>query len=89
MPEEDLLEFYGTECVHCKAVEPLIERLRAEERIEIQRLEVWHNEKNAALMRQLDKGYCGGVPFFYNKRTGKWLCGSVDYETLRRWAQGK
>ncbi|MEK6977902.1 MAG: hypothetical protein AABX40_05815 [Candidatus Hydrothermarchaeota archaeon] len=89
MPEEDLLEFYGTECVHCKVVEPLIEKLRAEERIEIQRLEVWHNEKNAALMRQLDKGYCGGVPFFYNKRTGKWLCGSVDYETLRRWAQGK
>ena len=89
MPEEDLLEFYGTECVHCRTVEPLIERLKAEERIEIQRLEVWHNEKNAALMRQLDKGYCGGVPFFYNKRTGKWLCGSVDYETLRRWAQGK
>lgn len=89
MPEEDLLEFYGTECVHCKAVGPLIERLRVEEQIEIQRLEVWHNEKNAALMRQLDKGYCGGVPFFYSKRTGKWLCGSVDYETLRRWAQGK
>jgi hypothetical protein len=60
MSEEDLLEFYGTECVHCKEMEPLIERLEAEEKIAITRLEVWHNEKNAALLRQLDPGHCGG-----------------------------
>ena len=37
-------------------------------------------------MREYDKGYCGGVPFFFNKKTGKWLCGEVDYERLKKWA---
>ena len=25
---------------------------------------------NAELMQKFDKGLCGGVPFFYNKKTG-------------------
>ncbi len=65
---------------------PLVERLEREEGVNVARLEVWHNENNAKLMREYDKGYCGGVPFFFNKRTGKWLCGEVDYERLKKWA---
>lgn len=83
-----LLEFYGTECRHCREMEPLIARLEEELGLTVTRLEVWHNQANAALLRQYDQGYCGGVPFFYNTKTGQWLCGSVDYETLKRWAQG-
>ena len=85
----DLIEFYGTECSHCKSMEPLIARLQDEEGLAIQRLEVWHNEENARLMRQYDEGYCGGVPFFYNTQTRKWLCGSVSYEKLKQWASEK
>ena len=48
---------------------PLVERLEDEEGIKIEQLEVWHNEANAKLMREYDKGYCGGVPFFFNKKT--------------------
>jgi thiol-disulfide isomerase/thioredoxin len=84
-----LIEFYGTECTHCRSMEPLIARFGAEEGVEIQRLEVWHNQENANLFRQYDQGRCGGVPFFYNTKTGKWLCGSVNYEKLRDWALGK
>ncbi len=65
---------------------PLVERLEREEGVDVARLEVWHNENNAKLMREYDKGYCGGVPFFFNKKTGKWLCGEVDYERLKKWA---
>ncbi len=65
---------------------PLVERLEREEGVNVARLEVWHNENNARLMREYDKGYCGGVPFFFNKKTGKWLCGEVDYERLKKWA---
>lgn len=83
---EHLLEFYGTECVHCRQMEPLIARLEEETGVTITRLEVWHNQENAARLKQYDQGFCGGVPFFYNTRTGKWLCGAVDYETLKRWA---
>ena len=88
MADPNLVEFYGTECVHCREMEPLINKLKKEERIEITRLEVWHNQKNAELMQKLDQGKCGGVPFFYNKKTGKWLCGSVEYERLKAWAKG-
>jgi hypothetical protein len=38
-------------------------------------------------MRQYDQGRCGGVPFFYNQQTGKWLCGVVNYEKLKEWAK--
>jgi hypothetical protein len=67
---------------------PLVERLEEEEKINIGKLEVWHNEANAKVMRNYDKGYCGGVPFFYNKKTGKWICGETDYERLKKWALG-
>ena len=88
--DPDLLEFYGTECVHCKEMEPLIERLRQEEKIELTRFEVWHNMKNAELLQQIDDGSkCGGVPFFFNRKTGKWICGSTSYEKLLLWAKGK
>lgn len=85
----DLIEFYGTECPHCVTMEPLIERLEAETGLKIERFEVWHNAKNAELMKKFDKDFCGGVPFFFNKKTGKWICGSASYENLKKWALGK
>jgi hypothetical protein len=67
-------------------MEPLVERLENEERVRVAKIEVWHNEANAKLMREYDKNYCGGVPFFFNKKTGKWICGESDYERLKKWA---
>ena len=67
-------------------MDPLVERLKDEMALKVDQLEVWHNEANAKLMREYDKGYCGGVPFFYNKKTGNWICGSSDYERLKQWA---
>lgn len=84
--ESYLLDFYGTECIHCRQMDPLIERLEVETGLKVKKVEVWHNEANARLMREYDKGFCGGVPFFYNKKTGKWLCGAHNYETLKNWA---
>jgi len=87
--ESDLLEFYGTECVHCRKMEPLLQRLEIETKLKVRKLEVWHNEANARLMREYDRGYCGGVPFFLNRKTGNWLCGAHDYEALKKWALGQ
>ena len=84
-----LYDFYGTECVHCKEMDPLVERLEREEKVKLTRLEVWHNAQNQKLLQQLDGGKCGGVPFFYNTATKKWICGSTDYETFKKWALGK
>ncbi len=83
-----LIEFYGKECPHCLEMEPLIERLKKEEGLELDRFETWHSEENARKMEDYDKNYCGGVPFFINTKTGKWLCGSTDYGEFKAWALG-
>ena len=80
--------FYGTECTHCHEMNPLVEKLEKEENIKITRLETWHDSKNAKLLKMYDDGKCGGVPFFYDEKTKKFICGSVDYEEFKKWAKG-
>lgn len=80
-----LLEFYGRECPHCLRMEPLVAQLEKETGIKVEKYEVWHDQKNAELMKQYDKD-CGGVPFFFNEKTGESICGSVPYEMLKEWA---
>ena len=84
-----LLEFYGTECPHCRRMEPLVERLEQEEGVKVEKHECWHDEKNEELRASKDKGDCGGVPFFVNEETGAKLCGAVPYEMLLAWAKPK
>lgn len=85
----DLLFFTGKECPHCHEMDPLIEKLEKELNIKLKKLDVWHDAKNAELLKKLDNGKCGGVPFFFNENTGKWICGSTDYENLKKWAKGE
>ena len=91
---ERLIEFYGTECVHCKEMEPLIEKLNKGHKIKITRVEVWHNSENAKLLKKYDKDedgneFCGGVPFFFNEKNGKKICGNTSFEKLKAWAKSK
>ena len=66
-----LIEFYGTECVHCRNMDNSIERLEKELNVKVTRLEVWHNEDNAKLWKKMDEGFCGGVPLFINTKTNQ------------------
>lgn len=80
--------FYGEECPHCHKMMPLVDKL-IEEGIAIEKLETWHNEENAEKHSSVDKGFCGGVPFFFNDENKQWICGATDEETLRKWAAGE
>lgn len=84
-----LLEFYGEECEHCITMRPLVEKLEKEEKIKFDRFEVWHNPENVKKLSGYDKGRCGGVPFFINTDTDKFICGEASYEKLKNLAQGK
>ena len=84
-----LLMFTGQECTHCHEMYPLLDRLEAEEGLKIKKIEVWHNAVNAKKLAELDKLECGGVPFFYNEKTKKAICGAVPYVKLKAWAQSK
>ncbi|OGL98485.1 hypothetical protein A2304_02220 [Candidatus Uhrbacteria bacterium RIFOXYB2_FULL_57_15] len=83
-----LLEFYGAECPHCVTMMSMIDKLIAEG-ILIERFETWHNDENAEKLKEYDRGLCGGVPFFYNTESKRFICGETDEETLRKWARGE
>lgn len=83
-----LLEFYGTECPHCVRMAPLVEKLR-EDGFAVEQFETWHDRANAEKLAEYDRGMCGGVPFFMNTDSGKWICGATDYDRLKAWAEGK
>jgi thiol-disulfide isomerase/thioredoxin len=87
-----LLMFHGRECPHCKVMMPLVDRLEKETGVTIEKLEVWHDEKNADLMRSyrnIIEPKCGGqlrTPTFMNTETNDILCGEVEYKELKSWA---
>lgn len=81
-----LLEFYGTECPHCVDMKPLLQKLEKELGVKIDSFETWHNEENEKKRQEYDKDFCGGVPFLYNTKTDKWICGEASYEELKEWA---
>ncbi len=84
--------FWARECPHCKNMMPLVDRLIDEEGIEIEKLEIWHNEENADLMRSFKDVIapkCGGqlrTPTFFDSETNDVICGEVEYEVLIDWA---
>ena len=84
-----LLMFYGTECHFCHDMMPLVDKLEKEEKVKVQRVETWHNSANNKKLQDVDNGKCGGVPFFYNEETKKWICGATSYDKLKKWALGK
>jgi len=87
-----LIMFNGQECPHCQHMMPLMDKLEEETNIKPERLEVWHNEENAGLMRSYRDiiiPKCGGhlkTPTFMNTETNDILCGEVKYEALKEWA---
>jgi len=87
-----LIMFHARECPHCRRMMPLVERLEKEEGIIFEKLEVWHNEKNADLMRSyrdILAPQCGGqlrTPTFFNPETKDAMCGEVEYDRLKTWA---
>lgn len=87
-----LIMFHGRECPHCKRMMPVVEKMEKETGITLEKLEVWHNEKNADLMRshrEIITSKCGGqlrVPTFINTDTNDVMCGEIEYEKLKEWA---
>ena len=87
-----LIVFHGRECPHCIKMMPLVDKLIKEKGARIEKLEVWHNEKNADLMRSyrdIISAKCGGqlrVPAFMNTETKDVFCGEAEYDKLVTWA---
>lgn len=83
-----LKEFFGENCPHCIAMKPLVEQLEKELGVTVEKYEIWNNEENAKEAKRCDTKDCGGVPLFVNTETDAQICGSCDYEELKKWATG-
>lgn len=80
--------YYGEECPHCHQMMPIVDKL-IKEGTAIAKLETWHNPENAKQLEGVDKGRCGGVPFFHNDDNNQFICGSTSEERVRAWARGE
>lgn len=81
-----LLEFFGRECPHCQSMSGLVSRLS----VPVCRLEVWHNSENMKVLQTIDKHIkCGGLPFYYNLKTGQYVCGATTFYNLSLWADDR
>jgi hypothetical protein len=73
-------------------MKPIVEKMEKETGIELEKLEIWHNEKNADLMRsyrEVITKVCGGqlrTPTFLNTDTNDVMCGEVSFKKLKEWA---
>jgi glutaredoxin len=89
-----IIMFHGASCPHCKNTMPAVDKL-IKEGVEIQKLEVWGNSKNADKMRELKKiiiPACGdglGVPSFVDIENKKAICGEQSYGDLKKWIKSK
>jgi len=84
----NLIEFFGTECLHCIRMKPTVEKFEKKHKIILTKIEVWHSEENNKTMEDIPEfKQCGGVPFFYNKETRKFICGECSLEELENWAK--
>tara|TARA_Y100000310_G_C20521400_1_gene733852 strand:- start:670 stop:978 length:309 start_codon:yes stop_codon:yes gene_type:complete len=87
--EKDLIMYTGKECSHCKDMYPIVDQAEKELKLTFTKKEIWHNNTNQNECLKLAEGKCDGIPFFFNKKSKKWICGRASLEKLKDWAQGK
>ena len=92
--EPYLVEFHGVMCEQCDEMKPVMRRLERKLKTRFLKYEVWNDPASYKLMQFLDRNpsgrsQCGGLPFFYNRKTGACVCGATTEANLELWATGK
>ena len=88
--DANLTFFFGDGCPFTKRAEPAIDCLEMHLGKRLNRLETWNSEENHnAYVAVGGMQNCGGVPFFYNNSTGKYICGVTTCDKLVDWAAAK
>lgn len=86
IPKKDqIVYYYGISCPHCQEVGKWMKENKVEEKIKIEKKEVYENQANAQELNYVAQ-YCGlspdqiGVPFLY--ADGKCYIGSFEVEKI-------
>jgi glutaredoxin len=73
-PAQGITLFFGQECPHCVNVEKYIQENKIDEKVTLDKKEVYHNQNNAQELGKIAAG-CGkdagqiGVPFLYDGKS--------------------
>lgn len=91
--EAYLIEFHAAGADQCDEMKAPIKQVERKLGTRILQWDVWSDPAAYKLMQFLDKGpdgrsKCGGLPFFYNRNTGKIICGATTEKNLENWARG-
>jgi hypothetical protein len=91
--EPYLIEFHAAGADQCDEMKPAMSAVEKTLNTRILKWDVWSDPAAYKLMQFLDKGpdgrsKCGGLPFFYNRKTGKIVCGATTEKNLMNWATG-
>lgn len=82
------IEFYGTECAHCRGMDPVVAQVEEETGVLFEKLEVYHNDSNMALLLEYAPHIerdCGilGTPAFFSTKTNRSICGAMPATRLK------
>lgn len=85
-PDANLILFYGETCPHCKDVEEFISKNQIDQKLKINKFEVYNNKSNSNLMAQMVKDNCPdkldtkglSVPFLINTSDKTCFIGTPD-----------
>jgi len=93
LPDDRIVQFYGTWCGYCRMIEDDVDRLESEG-VDMLRLEVWGNRNNKRLMEDLSgliEEFNRGnytVPMFYDarkQRSQQLLVNPRGYDEIMGW----
>lgn len=84
--DSDLVLFYGDTCPHCKDVEEFISKNQIDQKLKINKFEVYNSKENSSLMTQMVKDNCPdkldpqglSVPFLINTNDKACFVGTPD-----------
>jgi hypothetical protein len=83
----NLFFFYRSTCPFTKKVEPQLQCFESSTKLSVKRLETTSPKNYDLYEASGGIEYCGGVPFFYNSKTGSTVCGAQSCEVLKLWAK--
>lgn len=93
--EPYLIEFYGRNAEEdVRKMAPLRRKVERKLGTKFLRFDIFNDAEAYRLMMLLDKTcegktICGGLPYYYNRRTGTSICGATSLEQLENWATGQ
>lgn len=84
--DPELTMFYSATCPFTAKAAPAIEAAEAATGVTITRRDVNKSRDAGVAYMKADNGRCGGVPYFWNSKTEKFICGAPSSaEAVRMW----